>query len=338
MSSQNHTRVGRARAGFTLVELLVVIAIIGILVALLLPAVQAAREAGRRMQCQNNLKQLGLAAHNFHDTNNMFPPGYLGPIPHGPATYTNQNLGVVSYLLPFMEQQPIQDRYPKFSDWYDPANVRPWMLVDNLNGGPWWGEGNSWAVAQTRINSMLCPSTNAYLNTVGTGALMNVYPVGTNTGTLQIAYFPLGGGGDTIGRSNYLGCAGGLGNIPGGWLFYEGIFGNRTKNGFQHVLDGTSSTLFFGEAIGGYRRSGAKWVRDYSHCWIGSGVMPVAWGLATNGNKGGWYQYDSEHPGVVQFCFADGSVHGVSRSVDATTFRHLGAMKDGFVVDSESYR
>ncbi len=103
------------RGAFTLVELLVVITIIGILIALLLPAVQAAREAARRTQCSNNLKQIGLAAHNFEQANGRFPPGYLGPIPQSNSTSAAefstqvQQMGCLSFLLPFMELSNVGD-------------------------------------------------------------------------------------------------------------------------------------------------------------------------------------------------------------------------------------
>jgi prepilin-type N-terminal cleavage/methylation domain-containing protein len=105
----------RKRIGFTLVELLVVIAIIGILVALLLPAVQAAREAARRMSCGNNLKQIGLSCHNYHDTYKTFPPGNITP---GNCCGTPSAATWTLFILPFLEQQPLHDRY-NFNLWND---------------------------------------------------------------------------------------------------------------------------------------------------------------------------------------------------------------------------
>src|SRR5258708_11148005 len=99
---QNHT------PGFTLIELLVVIAIIGILIALLLPAVQKIREAAARLQCQNNLKQMGLALHNYHDSNQSFPPGYAAGMSYRDgATDTTPGWAWSAFLLPYLEQGPL---------------------------------------------------------------------------------------------------------------------------------------------------------------------------------------------------------------------------------------
>ena len=111
----NENRTGKVR-GFTLVELLVVIAIIGILVSLLLPAVQAAREAARRMSCENNVKQIALAMHNYHDTYKKFPPGYITKTPcNSPAVWSACNAGELgiygwgAFILPVVEQAPLHD-------------------------------------------------------------------------------------------------------------------------------------------------------------------------------------------------------------------------------------
>src|SRR5688500_9373803 len=111
------------RRGFTIIELLVVIAIIGVLTALLLPAVQAAREAARRMACTNNLKNLGLALHHYHDVYRTFPPGAVGPLtPMFPQYAALKHHGLGTFLLPYLEQQALGDQYDWSVSWFDSPN------------------------------------------------------------------------------------------------------------------------------------------------------------------------------------------------------------------------
>jgi prepilin-type N-terminal cleavage/methylation domain-containing protein len=342
---------GRRRLGFTLVELLVVIAIIGILVALLLPAVQMAREAGRRMQCSNHLKQLGLAAHNFHDVYRRMPPGYTGPVN---ATRTEPNyesltwgvpfLGVNAYLLPYMELENIQDRILLE---FNPDKMRNDPDFPNAPNAEasWWGP--AWQIASTRIPAYVCPSADPFANTRGVWALFHTTgPPNNNVGTLHGGYFA--GNNPTIGRSTYVGCAGGMGTVPlNAWDRWRGLFGNRTKYGFKDMKDGSAATLMIGEHIGGVRwwrnNENDTWKREYefANSWIGSGALPSAWGLkstpgVTSWTYQAWPQFSSEHPEKVGFTMGDGSVQYVADTIATGAFRDLSGMREGGVVDLDA--
>jgi prepilin-type N-terminal cleavage/methylation domain-containing protein len=321
------------RTGFTLVELLVVIAIIGILVALLLPAVQAAREASRRVQCANHLKQIGLAASNFHEVYRRMPPSHLGPKPHAPYDYTNQNVAAAVYLLPFMEVQSLYDPVDITTSSSSGTAVK--FLDVRAKADPWWNQsdpnppGGPWEISQSRIGNLLCPSTDAYANSQATIALLNYYYDPSTGTTYQASAFTLSGGGRNLGRTNYLASIGYLGDV-GYWAGYRGIFGNRSEYGLNCVTDGTSNTILFGEAVG--HVDGANDLQ-YSFSWMGAGGLPVAWGMGERV----WYQFSSQHPGIVQFCFADGSVHSVGNEVDFNALTYLAAMSDGQTIPDDAF-
>ncbi len=319
------------RSGFTLVELLVVISIVSILMALLLPAVQAAREAARRTECTNKLRQLGLAAINYHAAHRVFPPGYLGSVPPLPVvdkSVNDQYFGVIPFLLPFLEHT---NNY---------RLIEPQLLSVDRSMAPWWTDDGSWKSAQYRLNDLLCPSAPDEItgSAANTGLLpgralvaeIHTYYQAPFAYISGMAYFD-GSSINALGLTHYLGCAGMFGVINQPYYDrYRGIFTNRSKIKLSNLTDGTSKTLMFGEAFGQLRYdtnftniTGHDLVYGFS--WMGCGTLPVYWGLG----EGVWYEFSSMHPGQVPFCFADGSVHLLSKDTSLPVIYALGGICDG---------
>jgi prepilin-type N-terminal cleavage/methylation domain-containing protein len=318
------------RGAFTLIELLVVIAIIAVLIGLLVPAVQKVRDAAARIQCANNLSQVGKAAHNYQSTNATLPPGFLGPMPNLAATqgvYNNQNygfsgqyVGCLAILLPFVEQDTV---YQKMM-----SGVPNDYLVPTKTYPSWWTIGSTAQASFATVKTFLCPTDNA---PQAQGAIAALTTFTTPTG------FEVYFGGFLnvpIGRSNYLGVAGYGGQAVN---FAQGVFTNRTPVSLSQLTaaDGSSTTLLFGECATGTVDGGVT----VAHTWMGSGCLPTAWGTVDQ-QGGAWYAFTSKHTGVVQFCYGDGSVHGIRKGVTGgsayASYVFASGWNDGQVVDFTS--
>lgn len=310
-----------SRRAFTLVELLVVIAIIGILIALLLPAVQAAREAARRADCSNRIKQLGLAAHNFHDSHRRFPPGYPGPIPQAPSPpFAGQSNGSLTFLLPYLELDAV---YGKLDE--DRHNYGNISLFDIAQvGESFWSRTDSWTGAQTKLRAFLCPSEDdeRSANTIVT---IHLYYDSATDDIVEAGARYSGNTADVLGRTHYLGVAGVMGETGHPIMDRKkGVFSNRSRTRFSNVRDGASNTLLFGENVGGYSDTDPDVYHAFS--WTGCGQAGTAWGFGED-----WYHWTSRHPGVVQFCLVDGSVRAISETIDHDVFEAASGMADGEV-------
>ena len=279
------------RSGFTLIELLVVIAIIAILIGLLLPAVQKIREAANRMKCQNNLKQIALAAHNYESANGNFPPALRTNLP----TSLGSMIGTLGQLLPYVEQDNVY-------------RMIPTAMLEPGYTGSWWGSialgANAPGITagRTKISTYVCPSdANQYSQ--DTGVFLGLAIQGS---TLFGYYNANGGNAQDAGRSNYIGVGGMFGSL----YPYPGVFGpNATvQTKFADITDGTSNTFMFGETLGG-EETGA---RHFALTWMGSGSLPTYWGLPSPAQ---WYTFGSKHTGVVQFAYGDGSVRRVRKGI-----------------------
>jgi prepilin-type N-terminal cleavage/methylation domain-containing protein/prepilin-type processing-associated H-X9-DG protein len=349
------------RAGFTLVELLVVIAIIGILVALLLPAVQAARESARRAQCMNNVKQLGLAVLNYESANSRLPPGYLaegGLVGRATSQPGNprpnmqdkrhQLVGWILFVMPYFENAAAQEF------------ISDDIVLDRRKVGlPFFDESNpaAFTAAQWRFTTLECPTNpdeppqlayNINHTTDPYGPANNKYRY--SRGSLPSAEAPLG-------RTDYLGCAGKYGavNEPDADL-YAGVFTVRSFTRIGQILDGTSNTLMIGESagwtadnakvdvVGADGRTSKRTVSGLlkQAAWIGGAAIPVGFGFSdrvVGGAIGNTTDtsgfFGSVHSGgSVNFCFADGSVRPIQPDINQEVLNAISGMQDGVTVDS----
>jgi prepilin-type N-terminal cleavage/methylation domain-containing protein len=320
----------KRRGAFTLIELLVVIAIIAILIALLVPAVQKVRESAARAQCQNNLKQIGLAAHNFESVTKRLPPGYLGPYPNlievddptTPTYPTYQWVGALGSLLPYLEQNTVYNQMMNGlpNDYLSPTKVYP----------AWFTLLAPWTAAQARIPIFLCPSDDPYNNNFGVFISTHMYPK-NGGGFLDGVYVLNSGGGSGLGRTDYIGVAGYFGNLV---PQLAGPLTNRSRLAMAQfaTADGTSNTMMFGEALGDTDTG----PRQMAFSWMGAGVLPSYWGTPT-GTSSQWVNFSSKHPGIVQFCFGDGSVRGMRKGItggnDYATYVYASSWADGQPID-----
>jgi prepilin-type N-terminal cleavage/methylation domain-containing protein len=283
----------RRRCGFTLVELLVVIAIIGILVALLLPAVQSAREASRRASCTNNLKQLALAVHNYHDTFNYIPVSMSWNTATPP-----QHRGWIVAALPFFERTDLFDEFAQYAFEVRHANLE--------------------RVRQTMLPILQCPSDGTGFNK----QLSDKQAQWDNPPVFVAVTNYKGVIGDPNMGDGGVGSTDTHGGSPNNGLFWRMSFMHPVN--FGQITDGLSNTLMIGEDVPKFNYHSAWFFSNGDYCSCHRPLNFFAKPAPTS--FGTWPRdmgFRSQHANVVQFALADGSVHALRDNIDHTQYRAL---------------
>lgn len=308
--------------GFTLIELLVVIAIIAILIALLLPAVQQAREAARRTQCRNSLKQLALAWHNYHDTFNTFPPGYVAKIPGVQNSSERSMWAWGAFILPYIDQAPL----------YNQLNIGPSLLEQQLV--------TNLAALQTALPVFRCasdtgPNVNDY-NSATMGPAPN-----TSGGAAIYSALVVDAAGNVrqISLSNYVAVANAGDSTtpavdPVQYGPALGVAFQNSRISTRDITDGTSNQLMIGERAYRYKglvfgagtvfgHSADPAVVSSSTSWnvksSGLNCLGITYdgiNATVNGSHSGKRGFSSNHVGGCHFALADGSVRFISENID----------------------
>ena len=299
---------------FTLIELLVVIAIIAVLIALLLPAVQQAREAARRTQCRNNMHQIGLALHNYHDAHGMFVPASIG---QESPDYKWQGMGWLPMLLPFLDETALYNSI-NFDDAAAPCNF---------------------TAGQATLNQVLCPSYAGLLKK----GLYYTPPYPNHYVELPVTcYLAVLGSGPV---SEWPHC--GADSTLNGIMHVAGCYirGGTGRVRFRDVRDGTSNTVIVGESA---MNIGYSMVRWWFLGWgWGFARSSARAALPINGPKwqGYWttgpvnqdVPFSSDHEGGAFFLFADGQVRFLNENMDFSTYKALCTRANNELIDDEDY-
>jgi prepilin-type N-terminal cleavage/methylation domain-containing protein len=316
---------GRKRRGMTLVELLVVCAIIGLLIALLVPAVQAARESARRGSCLNNLKQLGMALHKYHDSHGELPPGAVGPSLH-PNSAALKHHALGAFLLPYLEQGSLGEEYQWDFSWFDPPN-------------------------QPAVNRQLriwqCPSAEANRIHDGARSIVQPPPERPFNGTAACGdYAGMSRVDAELERRGLVDSTGSPRNDNGDC---EGMFQVNSTRRLADILDGTAHTMMMAECAG--RPQLWQGRKQVPGLWLSGGPWAsrsLLWGRGGTQDGTAFYgpcainctndrELYSFHPSGAGTVFADGSVHFLKATISIRTFARLVTRAGGEVVATGDY-